>query len=124
MAHSVPMLMKFHADHHRYIRQHSTKWSLNNLLLYNDTKNRTVDLWLTEVIPTIVFAIALDAWWVFCLYYIWAAFLQENIEHSELNLYPFTSGKWHMVHHRVPAKNFGLFFTFWDKLFGTEQKHS
>lgn len=122
-AHHVPVLIRFHADHHRYIHQHNTSWHPSNLILYNNTKNSTIDLWITEVLPSMIFAIVFDAWWIFWTYYVWAAFLQETIEHSKLNLYPFTSGKWHMIHHKKPSKNFGLFLPLWDKLFGTEQKH-
>jgi lathosterol oxidase len=122
VAHSEPMLLRFHMDHHRYIRNNDTEWNINNLFLFNDTIDSTVDLWITEVIPTIIFALAFNAWWVFWLYYIWAAFFQEDLEHSDLDLYPFTAGKWHMVHHSNPNKNFGLFFPFWDRLFKTENE--
>jgi sterol desaturase/sphingolipid hydroxylase (fatty acid hydroxylase superfamily) len=63
-----------------------------------------------------------NAWWIMLLYYIWAAFLQEELEHSNLNLYPFTAGQWHMVHHEHPDKNFGLFLPIWDIIFKTEHE--
>lgn len=117
-----PALQVFHNNHHDYIREYVTDWNINNLLLVNDTVESTIDLWLTEVIPTILFAIVFNAWWIFWFYYVWAAFLQEKFEHSKLDLYPLTMGKWHMVHHDHPNNNFGLFFPLWDKLFKTEHE--
>jgi sterol desaturase/sphingolipid hydroxylase (fatty acid hydroxylase superfamily) len=78
-------------------------------------------MWTTEVIPTILFCIVFNASWIFVLYYIWAAFLQDTLEHSNLNWYPLTMGKWHMVHHKDARKNFGLFLPIWDKIFKTEK---
>lgn len=60
-------------------------------------------------------------WWLFIVYYIWAAFIQEAIEHNpEFNIYPWiTSGKWHLQHHTDHSKNYGVFTPIWDKIFGT-----
>jgi sterol desaturase/sphingolipid hydroxylase (fatty acid hydroxylase superfamily) len=60
-------------------------------------------------------------WWLFVVYYIWAAFIQEAVEHnSNFSIYPIlTSGKWHMVHHYHKNYNYGVFFPIWDILFGT-----
>jgi sterol desaturase/sphingolipid hydroxylase (fatty acid hydroxylase superfamily) len=57
-------------------------------------------------------------------YYLWAALVQEVIEHNpNFNLYPaLTSGKWHLIHHRDNGSNFGLFFPIWDILFKTHKK--
>jgi sterol desaturase/sphingolipid hydroxylase (fatty acid hydroxylase superfamily) len=113
-----------HLDHHAFInRNGKTNWHWNNLLLFNDTWASTLDLWITEVIPTIVFSLVTGYWFVTVLYYVWAAFLQEPLEHNpKMNMYPFTSGQWHLIHHRNANKNFGLFIPIWDKLFKTEQR--
>ena len=123
-AHVLNFMKPFHDDHHNYIVDNKgTTWNINNIFLFNDTWYSTVDLWLTEVIPTLVFAITTGAWWIAVFYWLWAAFFQENIEHNlEFNYYPFTSGRWHLVHHQNPNKNYGLFFPVWDKVFRTEQK--
>lgn len=121
-AHVVPWMHKIHMDHHNYILYNTTHWHYSNLLLFNDTWCSTLDLWITEVIPTIIFAFLFDASWIFVIYYVWTAFLQESLEHSKLDWYPFTAGRWHMIHHVKPNRNFSLFLPIWDKLFNTEQK--
>ena len=120
-AHIVPFMNKLHADHHKQIAQDTYKglhWT--NLFLYFDSPKSTADQWATEVIPTIVMSLFVG-WWLFAVYYVWAAFIQEAIEHNpKFNFYPFiTSGKWHLLHHEDNDKNFGVFFPVWDRLFGT-----
>jgi sterol desaturase/sphingolipid hydroxylase (fatty acid hydroxylase superfamily) len=120
-----PIAFKAHADHHKYINTHDqTKWHWNNLFLFNDTWTSTLDLWITEVIPTIIFSAITGHWWILAFYYVWAALIQETIEHNpNINFYPFmTSGKWHLIHHRDNGSNFGLFFPIWDILFKTHRK--
>lgn len=122
-AHSIPMLARLHAHHHSYINQSGSKsnWEFNNLLLFNDNWPSTLDLWITEAIPTVIFAWITGAWWIAVFYYVWAAFLQELLEHrSKFDFYPFTAGEWHLDHHRHPKYNFGLFVPVWDGIFGTE----
>jgi sterol desaturase/sphingolipid hydroxylase (fatty acid hydroxylase superfamily) len=83
-----------------------------------------VDLWITEVIPTVIFAGLTGAWWVVIFYYIWAALVQEIIEHNpEVNVYPWlTSGQWHLVHHKNMRRNYGLFTPLWDIIFRTHTR--
>lgn len=109
-----------HWHHHVYALKNKTGWHWNNLFLFNDDWESTANLWISEVIPTILFCLITNQWWIAIWYYIWAAFLQENLEHSNKDAYPFTFGKWHMRHHRTPNKNFGLFLPVWDRLFKTE----
>ena len=126
-SHSISYLRSIHADHHAYIaKNNKSKWHINNLLLFNDTWTSTADLWITEVIPTLLYSYITGQWWILIFYYMWAAFIQESIEHRpSINFYPFlTSGQWHLVHHRYPRKNFGLFLPIWDKIFGTAKSHS
>lgn len=122
LAHAVNFFKKYHWDHHSYINKNgSSGWNANNLLLFNDTRESTIDLWLTEVIPSFLFSLITGQWWVVIFYYLWAALLQETLEHnSKLNLFPLlTSGKWHLIHHKDAEKNFGLFIPLWDIIFGT-----
>lgn len=124
LAHTIPLLKQVHIEHHRYIRLHNTKWHWNNLFLVNDNLLSTLDLWISEVIPTIIISYITGHWWITVFYYIWAAFLQENLEHNtNNNYYPFTAGKWHLVHHSNITRNFGLFTPIWDKFFRTESKN-
>jgi len=121
-----PVAFNAHADHHKYINTNKqTTWHWNNLFLFNDTWMSTLDLWITEVIPTLIFSLITGEWWVSVFYYVWAALIQEIIEHNpKFDLYPFlTSGKWHLVHHHNTSVNYGLFFPIWDILFGTFKTH-
>lgn len=127
IAHSMKFLKKFHLDHHRFISRNGnskSKWNINNLFLYNDSTYSTIDLWITEVIPTFLFALATGHWWIFLFYYIWAACFQEFLEHKKgINLPFFTFGDWHLIHHRNFNSNYGLFFPLWDIVFRTNIKH-
>lgn len=120
IVHHAPYIKNFHRHHHVYINQTVTQWHWNNLLLFNDDWSSTIDLWITEVIPTVIFSFITDQYWIFIFYYIWAAFFQENLEHNKnINIPLITSGKWHLIHHRDANKNFSLFFPLWDITFGT-----
>jgi sterol desaturase/sphingolipid hydroxylase (fatty acid hydroxylase superfamily) len=120
LSHIVPWIKDIHYDHHEYVNTNEVGWHWSNLFLFNDTWKSTFDLWITEVIPTIIMSLFVG-WWLFIVYYLWAAFIQEYIEHNEkVSAYPFiTSGKWHMIHHREDSKNFGLFIPVWDIIFKT-----
>jgi sterol desaturase/sphingolipid hydroxylase (fatty acid hydroxylase superfamily) len=123
-AHHVPIMKELHADHHKQISQETFNglhWT--NLFLYFDSWKSTADQWATEVIPTLLFCLITGQWWMMGLYYVWAAFIQEAVEHNpKFNFYPFiTSGKWHLLHHADNTKNFGVFFPIWDILFGTRK---
>lgn len=119
--HKFAYLQKWHRDHHRYINQFGSQgWKWNNLLLFNDTKDSTIDLYITEVIPTFIFSWITGQWWIFIFYYCWAAILQESLKHNKnINIPFFSFGKWHLIHHQNPKKNFSLFFPIWDIIFNT-----
>ena len=124
LAHEIPVINKIHADHHKYVIQNEVNWHWSTIFLYNDTWLSTLDLWITEVIPTIIMSF-IFGWWLFVAYYVWAAFVQERIEHnSNFDYYPFTGGKWHMVHHRNAKYNYGIFIPFWDIIFRTYHAHT
>jgi len=119
IGHSLPVMRNVHMHHHRFVLQHKTTWHWSNLFLFNDDWTSTIDLWLTEVTPTILFAMVTDQWWILLFYYVWAAFIQETIEHNEnFNIPILTSGKWHLIHHRSTF-NYGLFTPIWDIIFRT-----
>ena len=122
----IPYLYEWHMDHHKQVSQDKIvglHWS--NLFLYNDTWKSTLDLWAIEVIPTIIFCWIFNCWWIFFVYWFWAAFIQEAIEHNKnFDWYPWlTSGKWHIFHHNQPKFNFGVYFPIWDILFKTHKYH-
>lgn len=119
IGHKLPVVRTIHMHHHRFVLHHTTTWHWSNLVLFNDDWTSTLDLWLTEVIPTLLFSLVTGQWWISVFYYIWAAFIQESIEHNpNFNLPILTSGKWHLIHHRNNS-NYGLFMPIWDIIFGT-----
>ena len=123
LVHATPLLKNIHWDHHRYVLVSTPGWRWNNLLLFNDTWTSTIDLWITEVIPTIVFSYITGQWWICALYYVWAAFFQENLEHNkDVDFRFWTMGRWHLVHHNNSTKHFGLFIPVWDMMFKTVVK--
>jgi lathosterol oxidase len=122
LAHIVPGIKEIHWDHHKHVTMGEIKgWHWSNFFLWNDSWLSTVDLWILEVIPTLIFCYVFNCWWLFVLYWLWGALIQEAIEHNpKVNLYPWcSSGQWHLHHHHHPNKNFGVFTPLWDKLFGT-----
>jgi sterol desaturase/sphingolipid hydroxylase (fatty acid hydroxylase superfamily) len=115
-------MRRFHNDHHKQVTQATIQGlSWKNAFLWFDTLESTLDQWFTEVIPTIIISVVTGHWWLAIAYYVWAAFIQEAIEHNKrINLYPFlTSGKWHLIHHQDPTHNYGVFIPLWDLIFGT-----
>ena len=124
IVHKMPYAKMWHWDHHRYIINHgSTGWHWNNLFLFNDTWTSTLDLYITEVIPTLLFSLITGQWWISVFYYVWAAFLEERFEHNDnINVPLVTAGRWHLIHHKQSTKNYGLFFSIWDILFGTYKR--
>ncbi len=124
LAHVMPVLKDIHAHHHVYVNNNEVRWHWSNLFLYNDTWKSTADLWITEVIPTIILSYFFG-WWLISVYWFWAAFIQEVIEHNrKFDLYPLiTSGKWHMLHHRDAKYNYGVMIPIWDIVFSTRKHH-
>lgn len=124
LAHVLPFMREYHLDHHAQVTDNTIQGlSWKNVFLWFDSWKSTVDQWITEVIPTIVISAVTGHWWLLIAYYVWAAFIQESIEHnSKINLYPvITSGKWHLIHHDDPTKNYGVFIPLWDIVFGTRK---
>jgi sterol desaturase/sphingolipid hydroxylase (fatty acid hydroxylase superfamily) len=122
----IPILSNFHREHHKFVANNKITWKFNNLFLFNDNWPSTIDFWLTEVIPTIIFSVITGQYWLLLAFYIYAACLQEWIEHNEkFNAYPLhTSGQWHMLHHTSYPCNFGIGTPLWDYMFRTNKKLS
>ena len=80
LIHYTSILRRIHYDHHRHIYlNNNSKWHWNNLFLFNDTWTSTLDLWITEVIPTLIFSYITGNWCISIFYYIWASLIQESI---------------------------------------------
>ena len=125
IAHVVPMIKRFHLAHHRFIALNpSPIWHWSNLFLFQDDIPSTIEVVLTEFIPTVIFCLVTNQWWILIGFYMWSAFIQESIEHNpDFNWYPWlTSGKWHLAHHRYGNCNYGIFVSWWDRIFGTYQR--
>lgn len=119
IVHYIPVIRAVHLHHHRFVLTHTNKWHWNNLFLFNDDWISTLDLWITEVIPTLLFSLVTGQWWISVFYYLWAAFVQETIEHNKnFNIPILTSGQWHLMHHRSSV-NYSLFTPLWDIIFKT-----
>ena len=123
LCHILPYLKEIHWKHHKYVTNTQPKWMWQNIFLYSDDWNGTLDIIVTEIIPTIIFCYLTNQWWILGVYYIWTAFIQEWVEHNP-NVYlpPFSAGKTHLVHHEDWTKNYSLFFPIWDIVFGTYRK--
>ena len=80
ISHVIPVLRDIHLDHHRFVLNNNTSWHWSNLFLFNDTWTSTLDLWLSEVIPTLLFSLVTGQWWISVFYYVWAAFIQETFD--------------------------------------------
>lgn len=125
IGHKIPLINYYHSHHHSYINKNLkdgniNSWHWSNLLLFNDNMESTIDLWITEVLPTLAFSLITGQWWISIFYYCWAAFMQEPIEHNpKVNVPYLLSGQRHLIHHKQPNKNYGLFFPIWDKMFRT-----
>jgi len=124
IGHMFPKLFPTHRAHHHFVANNEITWSWNNIFLFNDNWDSTFDFWLTEVVPTIIFVIITDQWWLGIGFYLYAAFIQEWFEHNKnFNGYPlYTSGKWHMLHHTNYPCNFGIGTPFWDWVFNTQKR--
>jgi sterol desaturase/sphingolipid hydroxylase (fatty acid hydroxylase superfamily) len=122
----IPLLSRFHREHHKFVANNKITWKFNNIFLFNDNWSSTVDFWLTEVIPTAIFVLITEQYWLGIIFYFYAAFIQEWVEHNEnFSGYPlYTSGKWHLLHHTKYPCNFGILTPLWDFVFGTARKIS
>lgn len=122
-SHQFRFLSILHRQHHKFVRENTITWHWSNIFLFNDNWPSTFDLWLTEVIPTVIFVIITQQWWLGIGFYLWTALIQERIEHNKHFNFPvLTSGKWHLLHHGHCACNYGIVTPFWDCVFNTNKK--
>ena len=121
--HKLPYLKDIHKEHHRYVvRSKESGIALRHLLLVHKSKDYTIDLWITEVIPTIVFSLLTGQIWILIVYYVWAALFQTSTKYdSNFDVFPITWGSWTLLHYRHNSNNFGSVFSLWDRLFKTNK---
>jgi len=123
IGHKVPLMMRSHRLHHKFVRENTITWHWTNIFLFNDDWGSTIDFWITEIIPTAIFVFVTEQWWLGIGFYLYAAFLQEWFEHNvKFDAYPFyTSGQWHVMHHTHYPCNYGIGTPFWDWVFNTNK---
>jgi len=125
ICHVTPYLKDIHWQHHQYVLGGQPQWMWQNIFLWSDDWGSTADLWVTEVIPTLAFCAVTGHWWIFVWYWIWTGFIQEWVEHNpKFDIWPFSAGKTHLVHHKYWKNNYSLFFPIWDHVFGTYKEHN
>jgi len=124
IGHNIPLLMKSHRLHHKFVRENTITWHWSNIFLFNDDWPSTIDFWITEIIPTAIFVLITEQWWLGIGFYLYAAFIQEWFEHNvNFDAYPFyTSGQWHVLHHTHYPCNYGIGTPFWDWVFDTNTR--
>ena len=121
LAHSIPALWHFHQAHHAVSYDGKWEFSWWNLIGWFNDWRSTLDQWLTEIIPTILYILLFhDAWPIAVLYYI-DSFLSEGItDHNPRIAVPgLAMGRYHLAHHADMTMNFDLYTHFWDWVFGT-----
>jgi sterol desaturase/sphingolipid hydroxylase (fatty acid hydroxylase superfamily) len=121
LRHKVPALWEFHAVHH----------SQRQMNLFTDLRYHMVEYLVSRSVKTFpLLALAADAPTVysFSLFYAWYTRLYHaNIRTSLGPLrYLMVTPQSHRVHHSIDPKhrdmNFGVLFTFWDWMFGTQYR--
>jgi len=123
LVHILPYIKKIHNEHHRYVMRNKDwyiKWE--DLYLSRGNNKVTVDLWITEVIPTLLFCAVTGHWWIFGLYYGWSAFYEKTTKYNrDVDVFLVTWGMWTLTHYRRTTLNFGGIFSLWDMIFKTNR---
>ena len=123
LAHALPYIKKIHSEHHRYVmrnRDWGIKWQ--DLYLSRGANKVTLDLWFTEVIPTLLFCAVTGHWWIFGAYYFWSAFYEKATKYNrDVDVFLVTWGMWTLTHYRRNTLNFGGIFSLWDIIFKTNR---
>ncbi len=126
-AHMIPFLWQFHHAHHQVAYNGELEFSWWNVIGWFNDWPSTLDQWITEIIPMIVFVLVFpDAWPIAVLYYIDGFILAEGLtDHNpRLEIPGLSMGRYHLKHHANPNVNFDLYFHFWDQLFGTHYRRA
>jgi len=120
ICHVIPFLKKIHLYHHDFINTSQPQWDWKNIFLWTNDFGETMDLWVTEGIPTLAFCTVTGHWWIFVWWWIWAGLIEQFIEHNPKFDVPFLSaGKHHLQHHKYYNVNYSTFFPLWDWVLGT-----
>lgn len=117
--HKVPWFWHFHAVHH----------SQRNINLFTDYRYHVGEYLVRQTvyfIPLMMFGVELPEMVLLSLFLVWhARFYHSNIK-SNLGFlrYIIVTPQSHRVHHSIEAqhrdKNYGAFFSFWDRIFRTQ----
>lgn len=119
--HSSPLLRKFHMAHHKSVRTTAfTSFSFHPV----------ESLLQAVILPAIIMVLPMSVVAVFISLFLMT--LSAIINHAGLEIYPrgkyfgfvnklFIGATHHDHHHRNLKKNFGLYFTFWDRWMKTDK---
>lgn len=120
ISHKWHPFKKYHWAHHKAVNNLEIKWFWQMIFLYQEDWDSTVDLILTELLPTLVFCLITGQWWIMIFWYLWTAFIQEHIQHNpRISSLPLMAGKPHLVHHGDARYNYSVFSPTWDIIFRT-----
>jgi sterol desaturase/sphingolipid hydroxylase (fatty acid hydroxylase superfamily) len=131
-------LRTIHLAHHRQMYDLGTRknvvtpepFKLRYLLLYFDSFEESLDVWLGQMLPAIVVFLIFGGFsWYLCIYvYIYEVFFSETLlDHNPRITNPFLLcifawGQQHLEHHRDPSCNFSFSINIFDYIFGTYKK--
>lgn len=120
-------LARLHRAHHapRYLSEpRPLRW--HHLLFWFDTREETMDVWITLTLPALLIAALLPAQAPALLgfHYLYEVLLSDGrFDHNPAIDGPITRvlacGTFHLEHHRNPGRHFGLILTLWDHIFGS-----
>lgn len=117
--HKVPWFWEFHTIHH----------SQKELNMFTDLRYHVVEYMVTRTIktfPLLIVGVNTYGVLLFALFHTWYTRLYHgNIKSNFGPLrYVFVTPQSHRIHHSIEArhqdKNFGVLFSIWDRMFGTQ----
>ncbi len=120
--HKVPLIWNFHAVHH----------SQQELNLFTDLRFHFVDALTLYPLAIFTMSLFLIPFPQSSVYYLWFRTWYPRVYHANIKSnfgwlhYILVTPQSHRIHHSVEAKhhdkNFGVMFSFWDRLFKTQYK--
>ncbi|MEJ0062639.1 MAG: sterol desaturase family protein [Alphaproteobacteria bacterium] len=118
-----------HKPHHQIKYDEHTPvmvYDWREFIFWFGTWKQTLDVWITDTIPTILAACIIGGagWYILAFHYFYHVFLSGGLlEHNVKIKGPITRilacGQFHMQHHRKFDRNFGFVIGLWDYVFRT-----
>lgn len=121
-------LFKIHLAHHKekYPNGNGLLPEWKNFFLWFGNWRSSLDIVITLILPALLIYI-LDpetGKWLLAFVYLYEVFCSENLlDHNPSIKGPVTQfmawGDFHLMHHKYPRTNYGLYITLWDHVFDT-----